>query len=387
MNTYTWDIEKIGYKTADGTTQATDLTLATGESFDVHYEVTVTPHLARATVVTGTISLTNNQPYDVTVDGLPTDALSDGTLLTVVCPDTSDQPITQWPQTVPANGGTFHCTYSTTYTGTPPAGLTNTAHVIVSEVTYTVPKDPFPVVVNPSVDVHKCIDVTDDHGTPGNTADDTTVGSNVCAGTNLDPITIPSPRYILRVGPYSDCGNTVIPFTNIATFTARGPPAGYTGSDDWTVDISVPCVGCTLTQGYWKTHSLKGPAPYDDNWAKLPNGAETPFFVNPPNVDGTTWYSVYWTPPKGDAYYQLAHQYEAAKLNILNGASSTSAVTTSITWAENTVFTVFAPKGKKVYPQSLVKDMRTNAATLASYNEGTIGPGHCDEQVPPGVTD
>ena len=43
-----------------------------------------------------------------------------------------------------------------------------------------------------------------------------------------------------------------------------------------TVDVDVPCLGgCTLTPGYWKTHSEFGPAPYDDNWANLPNGAST----------------------------------------------------------------------------------------------------------------
>ena len=37
---------------------------------------------------------------------------------------------------------------------------------------------------------------------------------------------------------------------------------GATGESSWTVNVNVACSqGCTLTQGYWKTHSRKGPAP------------------------------------------------------------------------------------------------------------------------------
>ena len=41
--------------------------------------------------------------------------------------------------------------------------------------------------------------------------------------------------------------------------------------------------GCTLTPGYWKTHSDYGPAPYDETWAEIggeipPCEENTPFF-------------------------------------------------------------------------------------------------------------
>jgi hypothetical protein len=38
-------------------------------------------------------------------------------------------------------------------------------------------------------------------------------------------------------------------------------------------------------------------------------------------LSGKTWYQVLWTAPAGNVYYNLAHQYIAAKLNFLNGAS------------------------------------------------------------------
>lgn len=62
------------------------------------------------------------------------------------------------------------------------------------------------------------------------------------------------------------------------------------------------------TQGYWKTHSKYGPAPYDDTWAEI--GEDTIFFLS-----DTSYYDVLWTSPKGNAYFILAHQYIATELN------------------------------------------------------------------------
>ncbi len=84
------------------------------------------------------------------------------------------------------------------------------------------------------------------------------------------------------------------------------------------VESAVPLDAEPLTQGYWKTHSEYGPAPYDDTWASLADGADTLFLDT-----GKSYYEVLWTKPKkGNAYYILAHQYIAAVLNQLNGADS-----------------------------------------------------------------
>lgn len=143
------------------------------------------------------------------------------------------------------------------------------------------------------------------------------------------------------------------------------------------VHVTVDCdQGCTLTQGYWKTHSEFGPAPYDDTWAQLPNGASTTFFLS-----DQTWYQVFWTPPAGgNVYYQLAHQYMAAVLNKLNGASSTTAVDAAITSA-TTFFNTYTPAQAGAFAKNSAarSSALALASTLASYNEGDIGPGHCDE--------
>jgi hypothetical protein len=147
----------------------------------------------------------------------------------------------------------------------------------------------------------------------------------------------------------------------------------YDCPEDQHLDLATcRCVGgCTLTQGYWKTHSRKGPAPYDDAWGVLGAAQEdTPFFIS-----GQTWYQVLWTAPGGNPYYILAHQYIAAKLNILNGSSSTAAVNAVIADAEK-LFAGKSPSGS--FSRSEKAAMTAAASTLDQYNNGLIGPGHCD---------
>jgi hypothetical protein len=152
---------------------------------------------------------------------------------------------------------------------------------------------------------------------------------------------------------------------------------GGTGTDGVVVTFTNTELenGCTLTQGYWKTHSAAGPAPFDDGWLEIGAlGAGETFFTS-----GMTWLEIFNTPPSGgNAYLQLAHQYMAAKLNILNGASSTTAVDAAIAGAE----AYFAGKAAGVITESNAAQkaiLKGWASTLASYNEGAIGPGHCDE--------
>ena len=163
---------------------------------------------------------------------------------------------------------------------------------------------------NPTIKINECVDVTD-----------TLKGylGQVCA--NEAPKTF---NYTLNLGldvPLV-CGDNII--ENTASLS--------TGEKSTvTVNVTVNCLtGCTLTQGYWKTHSDRGPAPYDDAWKNLSVLEEDTLFFN----STKTWYQVFWTPPAGNAFYNLAHQYMAAKLNILNGAATTPAVLTAITGAE-----------------------------------------------------
>ena len=147
--------------------------------------------------------------------------------------------------------------------------------------------------------------------------------------------------------------------------------------------------GCSLTQGYWKTHSIYGPAAHpDDAWYLLGAlGPDTPFFDT-----GDTWYEVFWTTPKGgNAYYILAHQYMAAILNQLNGAGNPAGLATNLANAEILLDYYDDPPFNSNIPKNAdnvlvlgTKDRAeaiTIAGFLASYNEGTLpGTSHCGEE-------
>ncbi|HEU4643061.1 MAG TPA: hypothetical protein VFS44_11450 [Gemmatimonadaceae bacterium] len=150
-------------------------------------------------------------------------------------------------------------------------------------------------------------------------------------------------------------------------------PADNTGG--WLIEYyhSPVAGGCTYTLGYWKTHSENGPAPYDDTWAQLSSGASTAFFLS-----GQSYYQVFQTAPAGNAYYQLAHQWMAAQLNMLNGASVPSNVASAFTTAQS-LFGSYTPAqiGALKGSNGLRQQFISLAGTLGSYNEGLIGPGHC----------
>ena len=170
------------------------------------------------------------------------------------------------------------------------------------------------------------------------------------------------------------CGDNSHP--NMASFVTNDTET--TGSDTWTVNATVACgTGCSLTPGYWKTHSAFGPAPFDDTWDQLANDENTPFFSS-----GKTYYQALWTAPSGNAYYILAHAYIAAQLNQLNGAS----IPTNVLTAFNSATTLFG-----TYSPAQVAALRGNspiraqfislAGILDAYNNGITGPGHCSEQI------
>lgn len=145
--------------------------------------------------------------------------------------------------------------------------------------------------------------------------------------------------------------------------SSRDNPDGY---QDTLIEVKVPPRGCTLTPGYWKTHSINGPAPYDDIWG---DREDDTFYLS-----GKTWYQVLWTPPKGNAYYILSFQFIAAKLNILAGASITPQVEAALLFAED-FFTNNDPSTK--LSKQLKNTVIYNAGVLDSFNNGYIGPGHC----------
>lgn len=181
-------------------------------------------------------------------------------------------------------------------------------------------------------------------------------------------------EYRAWIGPYEICGAKEAPNTASLLFgNPYAPDTTYFGPQvTHTLKVNVPCEGgCTLTPGYWKTHSKYGPAPYDNAWALvLPYGENTMFFNS-----GKTWYQVLTTvPKKGDAYYILAHAYIAAKLNELNNAD-TFVIASTLRNVEDW----FKGLAGTNVPANRRTTFISTASILDQYNNGYVGPGHCSE--------
>jgi len=139
---------------------------------------------------------------------------------------------------------------------------------------------------------------------------------------------------------------------------------------------TLPCgagSGCSLTQGYWKTHNpTTGCA-----------DPTSPLCISWPVDDltlGTIDYSVadmvaiFNQPAAGNGLIALAHQLIAAKLNIAAGSDG-SAVAQAISDADTLIGAlVIPPFGSGSLAPSATSALIT---TLTDYNEGATGPGHC----------
>ena len=181
-----------------------------------------------------------------------------------------------------------------------------------------------------------------------------------------------------------DVSGLLVPGTNVLLIKAAneyigplddqslGPnPAGLI----FKMDIDYEYIGFTYTWGYWKTHSSYGPAPYDNTWALL--GENTTFFLS-----GQSYYQVLlMSVAGGNAYYQLAHQYIAAKLNVLDGAWMRADVQAAFNAATG-LLNVYTPAEvmgfKKGNPaQKLIfAQFNSLAGILDNYNNGLMGTPH-----------
>lgn len=128
-----------------------------------------------------------------------------------------------------------------------------------------------------------------------------------------------------------------------------------------------PPPGCTLTQGYWKTHP--------GDWDEVADGhpfITTDLFYN----SGQSYYAIMWTNPKGgNAYIQLAHQFIAASLNLNGAASGIAAVDAAMAGAA--AYFPTAPAGIPNPSNPLRATLQGWATTLDDYNNGLLGVPHC----------
>lgn len=340
--TWDWTIEK--------TSSTSSLILSPGQQYTVGYQVNLGATSTDSDwEVYGDITVTNTNTG--TGEHVMITAVTDNVppAATVTCPETL--PYKLEPEQ------SLTCSYTAAMGG---AGAgKNTATVSASRGDFDADFEAYAdwdFAAASMTKVDDCVAATDDrYGTLGDVCQDALPKSF---------------SYTLNVGPYEACGEYT--HANTASFTTDD--RGATGSSTWTIGVSVPCVvGCTLTPGYWKTHSAHGPAPEDDAWFNLgPAGADESFFLS-----GQSYYQVLWTAPGGNVYYILAHAWIAAKLNVLDGASSTPDVDAALASAA-AFFATYTPANAPTRGAARSAAIAW-ATTLDNYNNGLIGPGHCSE--------
>jgi hypothetical protein len=357
--THDWDIDKSG--------DETELTLMPGTQAEVDYEVTVSylDFEDHDYAVSGTVTIHNPWPTTAVITSV-TDLIDGSIAVDVDCEVTFPYDLEE--------DGTLECTYTygdaagteaenevTVVTSAGPDGGTAKADIIWGD---------------PENEYLACIDVYDDKFDPDNPV----FLGTVCAD---DQEIVDDGEMVFRYkweGSFGSelCGEFEL--ENVAFYTDEGDDE-VLDSANWIIDVTLECpAGCTLTQGYWKTHSAHGPAPMDESgaWYDVglglhPDGPDTPFFHS-----GLTWYELFWTPPQGgNAYIQLAHQYMAAALSIAAGADP-SAVQEVMDDAHDFFYNNDPGTG---FPTNMRNTLREWAGILDSYNNGLIGPGHCDNGV------
>jgi len=119
--------------------------------------------------------------------------------------------------------------------------------------------------------------------------------------------------------------------------------------------------GCTLTQGFWKTHNRYGVAKQDP-W---PIDEDT-------ELCGQTWTDLLQTPPRGDAWLILVHQWIAATLNVASGADASAEVAAALSEGEALLLTCAATGDDRATAVQL-------SELLDSFNNGGEGVPHCGD--------
>jgi hypothetical protein len=175
-------------------------------------------------------------------------------------------------------------------------------------------------------------------------------------------------------GASSTCPSTPLECNTDYVFRAFAHASSTLQRSDFTATVLCSTLfcdsdgGCTLTQGYWKTH---GPIPTGNNSNEWP---VTSLMLGTVDYTDLQLQSIFDTPAGGNGLIALAHQLIAAKLNVASGADDTD-VAAAIASADALIGGLVVPP---VGAGSLAP-AATSAliAALTNFNEGITGPGHC----------
>jgi hypothetical protein len=191
---------------------------------------------------------------------------------------------------------------------------------------------------------------------------------NPVAPNQTMEVIIGDDRLFDSLGVQSDCSGEPLLCDTAYVFRCRANPTDSCDVSPWGNTIAcatLPCnpgQNCTYTQGYWKNHS--------DIWPlqSLTLGAVS--------YNASQLLQILNRPAQGNGLVTLAHQLIAAKLNIANGADPT-AVQQSVIAADNMIGGLIVPPIGSGYLSPGQTSQLTDS--LTQYNEGTVGPGHCND--------
>jgi len=389
---YEWTIDK----TSNDPNLNPTLKLESGQTYLLPYVVTVNAkQLADSGfLVSGCVTTKNNDIRPATITSF-SDVISPGS----IAPNLDCDPV---GVELAASGGELICNYDADLTSAGAApGTTFGKNEATVALEYPIYFFPWDYPASPAQDIGKgTFDPPAANAdikfasTPTYEWDKCAQINDVTYGVDLGKVCypdVPKPfNYNKLLGPFPDCQNSEVKncadFVTEACTTSAGCKTTSTpGEDCFTFIVEVPCPGCTLTPGYWKTHvepTRDRAPPFDETWTKLDaittdgifQGSYEKFFGT-----GNDWYTVFWTNPKGgNAYYILAHQYEAAVLNTLAGASVPSNVATAINDAA-VLLDKYDTNMNGLTGKNAGADrakMITLAGILGDYNGGAL---HCDE--------
>jgi hypothetical protein len=186
--------------------------------------------------------------------------------------------------------------------------------------------------------------------------------SSGCANIPLDCDT----RYVFRAFAHADSTHNRSAFTNILTCS--------------TAPCVVNCdLGCTLTQGFWKTHGPAG-CVQGNNCNTWPVTSLTLGTVTYTDLELC---AIFNEPAGGNGLLALAHQLIAAKLNIASGASAT-AIQWVIDDADALIGSLVIPPVGSGYLAPGATSTDTDYLDTFNNGEFPAGPPHClDEENPP----
>lgn len=337
--TYQWTVDKDA--------DATDITFASGQSYDIHYTVvaSVTGTTDSNWNVNGTITVHNPAPIAATINTV-SDVVSGAGAAMVNC-GPAVFPYTLGP------GANLVCTYSKAL----PDGTnrTNTATATRQAYQYNPPAAPVPAgTMNTSGNAAV------NFGAPANIVDEQVTVTDSFAGALGTATVAESPKsfHYTRTVSFTteQCGDHTV--ENTATITTNDTDA--TMNDSHIVEVRVNCPGgCTHTPSYWRTHPEQWPV----DSLKLGNIIYT---------KSQLLMILKWT---GNSSGTLAHELIAAKLNIASGADGAD-IAATITAADTLIGNKkFPPFGLGLFSASQANPL---IKALSKYNKGVTGPGNCE---------